>query len=144
MLNKINNLEELVQEKARLRAQLTIVQAELNASAMRTRQEFKTLLEEKLSLSKQLGQLFQGNARPAAAAGTAAVRTISQAVGGGTWWGGLLATFAPMLVDLVRRQLERRKERRKNAKTETDENAPKPKPKSRRIFKRKASKPAEE
>lgn len=140
MLNKINNLEELILEKARIKAQLTIVQGELNASAVRTREEFKTLIEEKFSLSRQLGQLFQGSAKPAV--GSTAVRTISQAVGGGTWWGGLLATFVPMLVDLVRHQLERRKERRKDRKAATDETAPKPK--SRRIFKRKAAKPAEE
>ena len=38
MSRKINNLEELLQEKSRLKAQLDIVQAEMNTGVQRTRQ----------------------------------------------------------------------------------------------------------
>ncbi len=141
MLNKINNLEELLQEKARLKAQLKIVQGELNASALRTRQEFKTLVEERLSLSKQIGQLFQGAGTRQVAENTA-LSTIGRMAGAGTWWGGLLATLAPMLLDLVRRQLEKRKARRAANQAAAETGAPAAQPKSRRIFKRKSAKPA--
>lgn len=140
MLNKINNLEELLQEKARLKAQIRIVQDELNASAGRTRQEFKALVEDKLSLSKQIAQLFQGNSARQAAENSA-VSTISRVAGAGTWWGGLLATLAPMLLDLLRRQLEKRKVRREAKRVAADPADPAPKPKGRRIFKRKSTKP---
>ena len=41
MLSNINNLEELLAEKARLRKQLEIVQGEMDESAKRTRQELR-------------------------------------------------------------------------------------------------------
>ena len=143
MNRKINNLEELLQEKARVRAQMKIVQAELNLSAQRTRQELKLLVEEKFSLSKQLGQLFQGSsAKPGV--GTAALQAVGQVAARGTWWGGIAATLLPMVVDFIRRQVERRKERKaaKPAKpaleSGTNAAAPeKPKSRGRRLFKRK-------
>ncbi len=129
---KINNLEELLLEKARVQAQLKIVQAELGASVVRTRQELKTLVDEKFSLSKQLGQLFQGGAQPGT--GSSAVRAIGQVAGGGSWWGGLVSALLPMVVDFVRRQVQRRKERK--AATPALEGTA-PKPKSRKLFRRK-------
>lgn len=142
MNRKINNLEELLQEKARVQAQMKIVQEELKASAQRTRQEFRLLVEEKFSLSKQLGQMFQGSAKPGM--GTAALQAVGQVAGRGTWWGGIAATLLPMVVDFIRRQVARRKERKaaKPAKpaleSGTNAAAPeKPKSRGRRLFKRK-------
>ncbi len=142
MNRKINNLEELLQEKARVQAQLKIVQSELNASAQRTRQEFRLLVEEKFSLSKQLGQLFQSTAKPGV--GTTALQAVGQVASRGTWWGGIAATLLPMVVDFIRRQVARRKERKaaKPAKPALESGpaaaAPaKPKSPGRRLFKRK-------
>lgn len=139
MNRKINNLEELLQEKARVQAQLKIVQEELKTSAQRTRQEFRVLVEEKFSLSKQLGQLFQSTAKPGM--GTTALQAVGQVAGRGTWWGGIAATLLPMVVDFIRRQVTRRKER-KAAKPALESgpaaSAPaKPKSPGRRLFKRK-------
>ena len=135
MNRKINNLEELQQEKARLQLQIQITQAELNASLGRTREELKILVEDKFSLSKQVGQLFQGGASQVAQAG--AVGAISRLAGQGTWWGGIVSSLLPIVVDMVRRQFERRKKRRAE-KPETDETAVE-KPKSRRLFRRKSA-----
>lgn len=139
MNRKINNLEELLQEKARVQAQLKIVQDEMKTSAQRTRQEFRLLVEEKFSLSKQLGQLFQGSAKPGV--GTTALQAVGQVAGRGTWWGGIAATLLPMVVDFIRRQVARRKER-KAAKPALESgpaaSAPaKTKSPGRRLFKRK-------
>lgn len=134
MNRKINNLEELIQEKARVRAQLDIVQAELAASAKRTRLEFKSLVEDKLSLSKQLGQLFH-NAGTSTTAGSTAMRAIGQVAGNSGWWGGIAATLLPLVVDFVRKQVDRWRQRRL-AQPAGDP----AKPKSRKLFKRKTPK----
>ena len=136
MNHKINNLEELLREKSRLQTQINIVQNELNASLSRTRLEFKTLLDGKFSLSKQLSQLFQGNAKPTA--GNTALRTLGNMAGGSSWWGGLAATLLPMLVDFIRRQIERRKQRRAAKPAGQTVSA---KSKVRKLFRRKKAGP---
>lgn len=144
MNHKINNLEELLQEKARLQAQIKIVQAEMNASALRTRMEFRTLVEEKFSLTKQLGQLFQGGAKPGA--GSTALQAIGQVAGRGTWWGGIAATLLPMVVDFVRRQITRRQERKaaRPALEAPADAAEKPASGGRKLFRRKKKEPGNE
>ncbi|MCC6460206.1 MAG: hypothetical protein IT260_07030 [Saprospiraceae bacterium] len=132
MLRKINNLDELLEEKKRLKAQLKIVQTELESSTRRTRQEFKTLVDDKLSLSKQLGQLFQGNG--SALSDSPALAAIGRAAGGTTWWGGLVVSLLPMVVNFVRRQVERRKERKL---AEAAAPPALPKPEGRKLFRRK-------
>ncbi len=138
MNRKINSLEELLQEKARLQAQLKIVQAEMSASTQRTRQEFKILVDEKFSLSKQLGQLFQGNDTKHPA-GTSALRAIGQIAGGSHWWGGIAATMLPVVVNFVRKQFDNWKQKRAAKALE----APTEKPPGRKLFKRKRKSPPE-
>lgn len=144
MNRKINNLEELLQEKARIQAQIKIVQTELNASAQRTRVELKALVEDKFSLTKQLGQLFQSDSLKQGAA-TSALQAAGRIAGGSSWWGGIAASLLPMVIDFVRRQIERRRERKAAAPAiestasdtpATSEGAP-PKPRSRNPFRRK-------
>lgn len=137
MDRKINNLEELLQEKARLQAQMKIVQAEMNASAQRTRQELKILVDEKFSLGKQLGQLFQGNGKEPT--GNSALRAIGQIAGGSNWWGGIAATMLPVVVNFVRQQFDKWKQKRAAKALE----APAEKPKGRKLFKRKRKSPPE-
>jgi len=112
----INNLEELLAEKARLRAQIEIVQAELNASASRTRDELSDFVENKFSISKQLGKLFQGGG-VGQSAGSSAIGAVGRAAGLNPLWSGLLATLSPVLVRYAQNQLRKRKER-KAAKAE--------------------------
>lgn len=134
MNRKINNLEELLQEKARLQAQIRIVQDELNASAQRTRQELKLLVDEKFSLGKQLAQLFQGGAKQLTE-GTA-LRAIGQAAGGASWWSGIAVTMLPVVVDFVRQQIGKWKQKRA-AKALEAPAEPAKKSKGRKLFKRK-------
>lgn len=146
MNRKINNLEELLQEKARLQVQIKIVETEMNASFQRTRQELTTLIEEKFSLSKQIGQLFQGGEKQGV--GTTALQAVGRVAAGGTWWGGIAASLLPLVIDFVRRQIERRKEKKaakpavvKNAAPPIivldNPDAATPKPARRGLFKRK-------
>lgn len=133
MNQKIKNLEDLLREKDRLRTQLRIVQTELASSAKRTRSEFKTLVEDKFSISKQLGNLLQGSGGQIAEG--AASKVIGRIIGGSSWWGGLVATLLPMVADFIRRQLEQRKARKAAEASAEDGSAPKTK--NRNIFKRK-------
>ncbi|TNE52005.1 MAG: hypothetical protein EP344_16020 [Bacteroidetes bacterium] len=152
MINKIDSLDDLLAEKERLRKQIEIVQGEMNASAGRTRLVFNQFLENKLSLPRQLGQLFQGGAKQAVESG--AVSAIGKAAGLSTWWSGLLSAFAPVLMNFVRRQLQRRKEKQLAAAVETQpaedametvvEAPPATQPKRRGLFKRKKSQPEPE
>lgn len=135
MNRKINNLEDLLQEKARLHAQIKIVQSELNASAQRTRREFKTLVDEKFSLSKQIGALFQGGAGEGVE--STALRTVGRVIGGSNWWSGLLTTLLPMAVNFIRTRLENWKKKR----AEAPPKKPKTASKSRKLFKRKTKTP---
>ena len=143
MSRKINNLEELLQEKARLKAQLDIVQAEMNAGVQRTRQEFMILVEEKFSLSKQIGQLFKGDDNQGI--GTTALQAVGRVASRGTWWGGIASTLLPVALNFVRRQFTRQKERKaaKLALRESTQSAPDipaettPKPAKRGLFRRK-------
>lgn len=135
MNRKINNLEELLQEKARLQAQLRIVQEELNASAQRTRREFKILVDERFSLGKQLGHLFQGGAQPLTE--NTALRTIGQVAGGGAWWSGIAATLLPVVIDFVRQQIGKWKQKRAAKALE----APAAPSKGRKLFSRKPKTP---
>ncbi len=138
MLSNINNLEELLAEKARLRKQLEIVQGEMDESAKRTREELRLFLEDKFSLAKQIGQFFQGGT--AQAVGGKAVGALGQAAGMSAWWSGILATLTPVLVNFVRRQLQRRQERKLKA-AEMPAQEPSPKAKRRKLFKRKPKNP---
>lgn len=143
MLSKINNLEELLAEKARLLAQIEIVQEELNASANRTRDEVRMLLEDKLSLPKQIGQLFQGGAQQVA--GSTAVSALSRAAGMSSWWSGVLSMLAPVLMNFARRKFQERKERKLAEKAEIPPETPAAEPskhQKRGLFKRKQAKTA--
>ncbi|MBL7776437.1 MAG: hypothetical protein JNK89_10580 [Saprospiraceae bacterium] len=143
MKNKIDNLDALLAEKARVRAQLRIVENELSASARKTREGLKVFVEDKLSLSNQLGQLFQGGARQAL--GSSAISAAGRAVGMSSWWTGVLTMLGPVLVNYIQKQFKNRKARRQDA---APANGDKPKAapakaKKRGLFKRK-SKPAAE
>lgn len=141
MRNKIKNLDELLAAKARLSAQIDIVQAEMNSSAKRTRERFEEFLDDKLSIPKQLGRLFQGGSQNAVQ-GTA-INAIGRMAGVSSWWSGLLSTIAPMVFNFVRDQIQRRKQRRAEAPTDEEPAASKSKPKSKRrkLFKRKSAEP---
>jgi len=112
----INNLEELLAEKARLRAQIEIVQAELSVSAGRTREELSDFIENKFSISKQLGKLFQGGGA-GQSVGSSAIGAVGRVVGLNPLWSGLLASLSPVLVRYAQNQLRKRQER-KAAKAE--------------------------
>lgn len=137
MLNQINNLEELQAEKQRLRAQMKIVQEELSKSTRRTREDFTEFLENKLSLPRQIGQLFQGGARQAAE--THAVGALSRVAGLSNWWSGIISVLGPMAINFFREQMRRRKEKQQ-ASGNGETPAPKPKAKRRNPFKRKSGK----
>ncbi|MBK8965138.1 MAG: hypothetical protein R3D58_20470 [Saprospiraceae bacterium] len=143
MLNKIKNLDELLAEKARLQAQIDLVQGELNLSSRRTREAFKEILEDKLNIPKQLGQLFQGGSQESVQGSV--INAIGKVAGLGSWWSGLLSAFVPMVIDFVTGQIKRRKERRaENPDPETDAPPQKAKPKRRNPFKRKKATPPAE
>lgn len=141
MLNKIKNLDELLAEKARLQAQIDLVQHELNLSSRRTREAFKEILEDKLDISKQLGKLFQGGSQDSVP-GTV-INAIGKVAGLGSWWSGLLSAFVPMVIDFVRGQVKRRKARQADAPPSETEK-PKAKSKRRNPFKRKKTTPPAE
>jgi len=109
--HSINNLEELLAEKARLRAQLEIVQEEMRVSAGRTRDELSAFIENKFSIPKQLGKLFQGGGAQDAA-GSSAIGAVGRVVGLNPLWSGVLATLGPVLVRYAQNQLRKRKERK--------------------------------
>lgn len=109
--HSINNLEELLAEKARLRAQLEIVQEEMRVSAGRTRDELSAFIENKFSIPKQLGKLFQGGGSQEAA-GSSAIGAVGRVVGLNPLWSGVLATLGPVLVRYAQNQLRKRKERK--------------------------------
>jgi hypothetical protein len=144
--NKINNLEDLLEEKARVQAQIQIVEKELRISADRTRTELSTFVDNKFSIPKQLGQLFQGSDKQPSA-GASAIGAISKVAGLGPWWSGILATLAPMLVNYTQDQLRKRKERKKMQALTAAETTPEntedvsPPNKKRGFFKRKSSEP---
>jgi len=104
----INNLEELLAEKARLRAQIEIVQEEMRISAGRTRDELSTFIEDKFSISGQLGKLFGGGGTQAAA-GSSAIGALGRAAGLNPWWSGVLATFGPVLLRYAQNLLRKRR-----------------------------------
>jgi hypothetical protein len=143
---KIHSLEDLLEEKARVQAQIQIVQEELRISADRTRTELSAFVDNKFSIPKQLGQLFQGNDKQPSA-GASAIGAISKVAGLGPWWSGILATLAPMLVNFTQDQLRKRKERKKIQALTASETTPEgtedvsPPVKKRGFFKRKSSEP---
>ena len=139
MNRKINNLEELLEEKKRLHTQIQIVQDELVASAQRTREEFRTLVDEKFSLARQLGSLFNGNGKQAGE--PSALQTIGQAVGRSTWWGNLAVTLIPLVMNFVREQVGRWKHKREEKREAKASMPAQPKSKGRKLFKRKTPKP---
>ncbi|MFN0014103.1 MAG: hypothetical protein ACKVU2_06100 [Saprospiraceae bacterium] len=104
----IDNLEDLLAEKARLSAQIHIVEKELAASAGRTRSQLGDFFENKFSISKQIGKFFQGD-EPANAVGTSAMSALGRAIGLGPVWSGILSALGPMLVRYFRTQLRKRK-----------------------------------
>ncbi len=144
--NKINNLEDLLEEKARVQAQIQIVEKELRISADRTRTELSTFVDNKFSIPKQLSQLFQGNDKQPSA-GASAIGAISKVAGISPWWSGVLATAAPMLVNFTQNQWRKRRERKKIqalAAAETPHEGTEeatPPNKKRGFFKRKSSEP---
>ncbi|MEQ1746190.1 MAG: hypothetical protein ABMA02_12245 [Saprospiraceae bacterium] len=104
----IDNLEDLLAEKARLSAQIHIVEKELAASAGRTRSQLSDFFENKFSISKQLGKFFQGD-EPANAVGGSVLSTLGRAIGLGPVWSGILSAIGPILVGYFRTQLRKRK-----------------------------------
>ena len=136
MRSKINSLDELLVEKAKVQAQIQIAEREFNVSARRTREALETFMDNKFALPKQLSQLFQGGAQQVA--GGSAVAAISRMVGMGSWWSGILSFLAPVVVTFVADRIQRRKERREAAPTEP---ATKAESKMRNIFKRKSAEP---
>ncbi len=143
MLNTIKNLDDLLAEKARLQAQIDLVQGEMTLSSRRTREVFQKVLEDKLNIPKQLGQLFQGS--PQESVQSSVIGAIGKVAGLGSWWSGLLSAFVPMVIDFVAGQIKRRKERRAETPAPESEAAPsKAKPKRRNPFKRKKTTPPAE
>lgn len=131
MLNKIDNLDELLAEKAKVQAQIRIVEKELVASSRRTREELETFVENKFALSKQIGQLFKGGTEQAI--GGSAIGALGRAVGMGSWWTGLLSFLGPVVLNFVQEQIQRHKARKNDAAAKPKA----PKTKKRNIFKRK-------
>lgn len=115
---KINSLDDLLEEKARVHAQLEIVKKELHSSAEHTRARLGAFLDDKLSIPRQIGQLFRGGGGPEAA-GASAIGAIGRVAGLSPWWSGILATVAPVAVNLAKNQLRKRRERKRAKAAET-------------------------
>jgi len=142
MLSKINSLDELLAEKARLKAQIQLAHDELTISTRRTRAVFKNFLEDKLNIPEQLFRLFQGGGNGSRQGSV--IGAIGQVAGLSAWWSGLLATIVPIVFNFVRGKISQRKERKQEAETEAQKTEkPKTKTKRRNPFKRKKATPAD-
>jgi hypothetical protein len=134
MRSKINNLEELLAEKEKVKAQIRLVEGELTSSARHTRTLLKEFMERKFSFTNQISQLFEGGAKQVAEG--SAIGLVGRAVGMGSLWTGVLSFLAPVLMNFVRGQFQRLKEK-KNAPPDAAASKTPAKPKKRNIFKRK-------
>lgn len=112
MRSKINNLEELLAEKAKVQAQIDIVERELIFSARRTREGLEVFVDNKFALTKQISQLFQGSGDQTL--GRSALGTVGRAVGMGPLWTGILSFLGPVVVNFVQERFANWKERKQS------------------------------
>lgn len=133
---KIHNLQDLLDEKARIHAQLQIVQEELGASAGRTREAFGDFMESKLSIPRQIGQALQGGASQGA--GASAIGALGRVAGLGPLWSTIVATIAPFAMNFAKNQWRKRQERKQTQGTEELESENPVETPRRGIFRRKS------
>ncbi len=110
MTRPIHNLQDLAAEKALLRARMRVVEDELLASALRTREAVEAYVEEKMEIPNQIGQFLRQDAEQSL--GTGLLRTLMQALGVNRRWSNILLLLAPVAANYARKKWSQLRQRK--------------------------------